>query len=120
MGLWKRSSRTWQVPHSSPRKARERMNVTSQWPLLGGFEIDRESLRRVGDVCAAGFGPGRERVLLGGLAIHDVLNLDASHQQGVGQQRAVATPRDGFSAHYGDTFLPRFLDQLLQVRFELR
>jgi hypothetical protein len=48
----------------------------------------------------------------------DLPRFDASGEQRVRDQRAVATPRNGFSAHQHDTFLLGEHDAPVQVLFE--
>ena len=51
---------------------------------------------------------------------HDVLGLDAAHEQGIGDERAMAAPGQGLGAHQGKAVLARKQDQLLEILLELR
>src|ERR1017187_9162307 len=50
---------------------------------------------------------------------HDVLGANSTNQQGIGDERAMAAPRHGFSAHQGDSVVVRQADQFFESLGEL-
>ncbi len=55
---------------------------------------------------------------LGTFHAHNVVNPNPAHDQRIGDERTVATPRNRFRAHNGTWFLPGQFYQSLQPNFE--
>ncbi len=51
---------------------------------------------------------------------HDVLGANSTDQQGIGDERAMTTPWQRFSAHQGDSLLVRQPDQFVEAPLKLR
>lgn len=49
---------------------------------------------------------------------HDILCVDSTNQQGIGDERAMTAPWHRFGAHDCDPFLPSQLDQFFEALFK--
>jgi hypothetical protein len=58
-----------------------------------------QSHRRIGDLCSVGLREARHRCRRQLSSAHDVLNVDATNKQRVGDKRAMAPPEDSLGAH---------------------
>src|ERR1700730_1105868 len=75
---------------------------------------------RVGDVCAADASKWRKSAGLAVRTVYDVLNPNAATQEGVGDERAVASPWHRLGAHQSATFRCGEFDGAIETRLKLR
>jgi hypothetical protein len=90
--------------------------LKSLWAAL----VVWEDFCRIGDDSTPDFGKRRERMHQGAGHRHDVLGAEPPDQQGVSDERAMTTPRNGFGAHHGDPVAASQLDQLVEILLEFR
>src|SRR5262245_432901 len=60
----------------------------------------------------------RQGMLLWRAGVHNVQDAPTANRQGIGDERAVASPRHGLGAHDGSSPVLRYVDELLQCSLE--